>query len=693
MADAAILDISETVRQAQSGDTAAFAVIVRQYQSLVGGVLYSMTGDFHRSEDLAQETFLIAWNKLADLRAEENVAAWLCAIARNLAHRSFRKKTVDTVHGSLDADKTSTEPEPDAELQRREQSELVWSALEEIPEAYRETLVLFYRSGQSIRDIAEATQSSEAAVKQKLYRARQSLRSKLEAMIGDILTDTAPNEMFTLTVLAAIPLAVTASGCSATSKSLGIVSGGAALGGPWFVLAVLTCFAFLLFHSTASIALAAVTFYMLWQAVKRSPTLRTRRFVIGAALDFNILLWGYYFFERYILNGLTHGHRGPGIDLVSLFGIFPEEARAFLFGGLPVFLLFSAFMLHVTLRWRQLDTSKEPGMKTVLRRNRRTEASDEASIWAGVFERERNFIHRARRKIRFVQYYLLSERGIRRKFRICMTVAIFFLLLSIALGIGQHAVMFSQTSVSGTVLTWFWGATAWFYFLQIIYQTVFFRIIDRGIKLPTNRTATESRICRADNHEKPTSSEHRKILKDAVILLLAIPLATMLLGIALGFARQMEPEPQEIGPISDMTRSTPGNPVSYYVPPLPSDQIIQIVQIEIVLIFLVVLWALRNGRHRYFAFALLFFVTGAMAAGFIEWVPLFQGELFPRFAESFYWWLPESDKELFRLGTAWEGSLHTRYFYWHVFAGTWLAYSTLAALSCLALQWIYGRYR
>lgn len=48
--DTAISDISATVRQAQGGDTAAFARIVRQYQSLVSGVLYSMTGDFHRSE-------------------------------------------------------------------------------------------------------------------------------------------------------------------------------------------------------------------------------------------------------------------------------------------------------------------------------------------------------------------------------------------------------------------------------------------------------------------------------------------------------------------------------------------------------------------------------------------------------------------------------------------------------------------
>ena len=63
----ATLDIPAILEQARSGDTGAFAQIVRQYQSLVSGVLYNATGDFHKSEDIAQETFLIAWQKLGEL--------------------------------------------------------------------------------------------------------------------------------------------------------------------------------------------------------------------------------------------------------------------------------------------------------------------------------------------------------------------------------------------------------------------------------------------------------------------------------------------------------------------------------------------------------------------------------------------------------------------------------------------------
>ena len=84
-------NITATLELARGGDTGAFAQIVRQYQSLVSGVLFSATGDFHKSEDFTQETFLIAWQKLGELRDPNHLAAWLCTIARNLVSRSHRK--------------------------------------------------------------------------------------------------------------------------------------------------------------------------------------------------------------------------------------------------------------------------------------------------------------------------------------------------------------------------------------------------------------------------------------------------------------------------------------------------------------------------------------------------------------------------------------------------------------------------
>lgn len=277
--ETAINDISDLIFQARSGDTAAFGQIVRRYQGLVSGMLFSATGDFHRSEDLAQETFLIAWNKLGELENTENPAPWLCTIARNLVNRSFRKKSVDTVHGSLDV--ASAEAEPSSELQRREQSELVWSAIGEMDEKYRETLILYYRSGQSVAEIAEMTALTEETVRQRLVRARKSLKSKLETMIGDILTDTAPGDVFTLGVMTALGTAMisstaqaavaatTGTAATATLGTGGVTTGKTiGIGSLWMIFGPLFYFVWMF----------AAVFLSQWTVTQNTPTLRARRY-------------------------------------------------------------------------------------------------------------------------------------------------------------------------------------------------------------------------------------------------------------------------------------------------------------------------------------------------------------------------------------------------------------------------------
>ncbi|MCL2349049.1 MAG: sigma-70 family RNA polymerase sigma factor [Planctomycetaceae bacterium] len=268
-------DISVAVEQARQGDTAAFAGIVRRYQSLVSGVLFSATGDFHQSEDLAQETFLIAWHKLGDLKNSADLAPWLCTIARNLAHRSFRKK--QPVTDVLFDEKASDAPGPVSETLRREQTELVWSAIAKIPEPYRESLVLYYRSGQSIAEIATVTASSEEAVRQRLVRARKSLKVKLEELIGNILTDTAPGDFFTLGVMTAVTTGVVigtgetllaASTATTTATATGAAAGkmtGVSLF--WAILGPLAYF-FCMF---------TFLWVATWASIRNIPTLQARR--------------------------------------------------------------------------------------------------------------------------------------------------------------------------------------------------------------------------------------------------------------------------------------------------------------------------------------------------------------------------------------------------------------------------------
>ena len=195
----------ELIEQSRSGDSAAFGQIVRRYQGIVSGVVYGILGDFHKSEDIAQETFLIAWKKLDELREVEKLPGWLCAIAKNLARQTrLQQAKIPTVPVSL-ASEIETADDPARLLAQSEQNRLIWNALEKIPEKYRLPLVLFYRSEQSVPEIALALELSENTLHVRLNRARKFLRKELEKQVEGAIRSSGPGEFFSLAVLAALP--------------------------------------------------------------------------------------------------------------------------------------------------------------------------------------------------------------------------------------------------------------------------------------------------------------------------------------------------------------------------------------------------------------------------------------------------------------------------------------------------------
>jgi RNA polymerase sigma factor (sigma-70 family) len=199
---------ADLVAASRSGDRDAFAQIVRRYQGMVSGLIYAACGDLHRSEDLAQETFLSAWKSLSGLREPAKLPAWLCQIARHRTQDQQRRSVSEKVGvGGFWArqSESSTSPSPDAELIRKEEEAVLWRALAAMPQPYRETLVLYYRQGQSADEVAAAMETSEPAVRQRLSRGREMLRAEVAQMIERNLTRSAPSPAFATAVIAALP--------------------------------------------------------------------------------------------------------------------------------------------------------------------------------------------------------------------------------------------------------------------------------------------------------------------------------------------------------------------------------------------------------------------------------------------------------------------------------------------------------
>jgi RNA polymerase sigma factor (sigma-70 family) len=131
-------------------------MIVERYQSLIYSLAYSACGNLVGSEDLAQETFIAAWQKLRELREPARLRAWLCGIVRNLAgNEQRREQRRGGAAKSLDslAELAGSDGEPAAQAVTQEEADLLWRTLAGLPPTYREPMVLYYRQGQSIAEV------------------------------------------------------------------------------------------------------------------------------------------------------------------------------------------------------------------------------------------------------------------------------------------------------------------------------------------------------------------------------------------------------------------------------------------------------------------------------------------------------------------------------------------------------------
>lgn len=208
-------------RNVIKGDTAAFEQLVVKYQSAVSAVAFSIIGDFSSSQDIAQETFWAAWKTREKLRDASRLGAWLCGIARNMAKQWRRKKlrVGEIDNSSMPFEPTGSWEDPADRFISEEEESLVWKTLEQIPENYREVLVLYYRQGNSIEQVANALDLSNAAARQRLARGREMLRGRISSLIEGVLDRSNPSRTFTARVMAGITMTGVASHSAVASAA------------------------------------------------------------------------------------------------------------------------------------------------------------------------------------------------------------------------------------------------------------------------------------------------------------------------------------------------------------------------------------------------------------------------------------------------------------------------------------------
>lgn len=186
---------ADLIRQAQSGDRAAFEELVRQYDQAVLRLALHLTGSESDARDIYQDAFLKAYRNLGSFRFECSFYTWIYRIVTNLCLDHLRKKQVrkedaPVVTGSdgeeyslLDQvadDRSGASPERD--LMRRELGARIARALHKLTPRERMVFEMKHFQGLKLRTIGEALNTTEETAKNTLFRATQKLRSALGDM-------------------------------------------------------------------------------------------------------------------------------------------------------------------------------------------------------------------------------------------------------------------------------------------------------------------------------------------------------------------------------------------------------------------------------------------------------------------------------------------------------------------------------
>lgn len=176
----------QLIDQCLSGQSDAFGGLVTRYEKRLYGTLVHMVGSVHEARDVAQEAFVLAYQKLDSFRQESSFYSWLFRIAYNAAisrHRRRRGRTasVDAIRETTGTEPTDDRPESDPayQLHTSERQALVRNALDELAEEFRTVIVLREMEGLSYEEIAEMVAVPVGTVRSRIHRARSELREKL----------------------------------------------------------------------------------------------------------------------------------------------------------------------------------------------------------------------------------------------------------------------------------------------------------------------------------------------------------------------------------------------------------------------------------------------------------------------------------------------------------------------------------
>jgi len=184
------------VERTLSGERDAYRILVERHSQNVFRLAYRMTGNRHDAEEVVQEAFLRAYQKLGQFEARANFGTWVYRIAANYAidrMRQRRKEEARKVEPSAHEEGTENDPvsliqdaapTPERLTQSLELRKHLQIALAALSESERTAFVMRHWEGCGIEEIAAVLKTNSGAAKNTVFRAVQKLRQALQPLVG-----------------------------------------------------------------------------------------------------------------------------------------------------------------------------------------------------------------------------------------------------------------------------------------------------------------------------------------------------------------------------------------------------------------------------------------------------------------------------------------------------------------------------
>ena len=195
----------DIIHKCLSGDTEAFSLLVDKYKASVYALAYAKLGNFQDAQDITQEVFLKAYQKLRTLKRWDKFLSWLYAITSNMC-KDFLRAKAKRLDGEYIADQNPAHLER-LSLSSHHENE-VYQSLHEtlamLPEIHRQVLTLHYLGGMSCREIGQFLGASPDTIAKRLSRARSKLKKEMLTLMNTSFDEQKLNPAFTFNIVEAI---------------------------------------------------------------------------------------------------------------------------------------------------------------------------------------------------------------------------------------------------------------------------------------------------------------------------------------------------------------------------------------------------------------------------------------------------------------------------------------------------------